>query len=91
MNTTFVQDIATIANLLNGNVEFSNIKFNQKLLGEEYREKNVNNIVFVKKVYGVYFYTTLSAMESMIMLSGKGMPVLVGCDNSLNLYEITKW
>ncbi len=91
MNTTFVQDIAIIANHLNGKIEFSNIKFNQKLLGEEYREKNVNNIVFVKKVYGVYFYTTRAAMESMIMLSKKEMPVLVGCDNSLNLYEITKW
>lgn len=91
MNTTFVQDIAIIANHLNGNIDFSNIKFDQMLVSEEYREKNVNNIVFVKKMYGVYFYTTRAAMESMIMLRGNEMPVLVGCDNSLNLYEITKW
>lgn len=90
MNTTFVQDIAIIANHLNGKIEFSNIKFNQKLLDEEYREKSVNNIVFVMRMHGLYFYTTLSAMESMIKLGGKEMPVLVGCDNSLNLYEITK-
>lgn len=92
MNTTFAQDIATIANRLNGHVDFSNIKFDQMLMNEEYRETGVNDIVFVKKAYGVYFYTSRSAMENMVMLNApKEMPVMVGCENSLNLYRITKW
>lgn len=92
MNTRFTQDIAIIANNLNGHVEFSNIMFDQVLLGEEYREESVNNVVFVKKAYGVYFYTTRTAMENMVMLNTpKEMPVMVGCENSLNLYKITRW
>lgn len=92
MNTTFAQDIAIIATNLNGHVEFSNIKFDQCLIGEDYREKSVNNVVFIKKAYGVYFYTTRTAMENMVMLNApKEMPVMVGCENSLNLYRITKW
>lgn len=91
MNTTFVQDIATIANALNGKVEFSSIEFDQCLLGEEYREKSVNDIVFVKKAYGVYFYTSRSAMDAMVMMNApKEMPVLVGCADSNRLYRIRK-
>ena len=90
MNTTFVNDIATIANALNGKIEFSNIEFEQCLMSEEYREKNVNNIVFVKKAYGVWFYTTRTAMEDLIMMKSPDMPVLVGCANSTNLYRIRK-
>lgn len=90
MNTNFVKDIATIADALNGIIEFSNIEFDQCLLGEEYREKDVNNIVFVKKAYGVYFYTKKTAMEDMIMLKGNEMPVLVGCAESCNLYRISR-
>lgn len=90
MNTTFVQDIATIANALNGKVEFNNIEFDQMIMREEYRETGVNDIVFVKKAYGVYFYTSRSAMENMVMFHKTEMPVMVGCANSLNLYRITK-
>lgn len=90
MNNNFVKDIATIANALNGKIEFSNIEFDQCLLGEEYREKDVNNIIFVKKAYGVYFYTKKTAMDDVIMLRGNEMPVLVGCAESCNLYRISR-
>lgn len=90
MNTTFAQDIAKIANALNGKVEFSHIEFDQVLLGEEYREQSVNDIVFVKKAYGVYFYIRRSEMEAMVMLKRpKEMTVLVGCDGSNRLYRIS--
>ena len=88
MNTNFVKDIATIANALNGKVEFSCIEFDQCLLGEEYREKNFNNIVFVKKAFGVYFYTKRTALDDVIMLKDCEIPVLVGCAESCNLYQI---
>ena len=86
-----LQDIAIIANALNGKVDFSAIEFDQRLMDEKYREESVNNIVFVKKMYGVYFYTTNTAMEDAIRLSGKELPVMVGCGNSLNLYRIYKF
>lgn len=90
MNTNFVKDIATIANALNGKIKFANIEFDQCLLGEEYREKDANNIIFVKKAYGVYFYTKKTAMDDMIMLKENVMPVLVGCAESCNLYRISR-
>ena len=72
-------------------IEFSNIEFDQCLLGEEYREKDFNDIVFVKKAYGVYFYTKKTAMIDMIMLIKRNeMPVLVGCAESCNLYRISR-
>ena len=90
MNTINVKDIATIANKLDGKINFSKIEFDQCLLSEEYREKSVNNIVFVKKQYGVYFYTKRTAMDDMIMLKNVEMPVLVGVDGSNNLYRISR-
>lgn len=88
MNTK-VNDIATIASALNGKVDFQNIQFDQILMSEEYRETGVNNIVFVKKAYGVYFYTTKTALENVVFLKQNGnLPVLVGCADSLNLYLI---
>lgn len=87
MNTN-VQDIVIIANALNGKVDFSAIEFDQCIMDEKYREQSVNNIVFVKKMYGVWFYTTKTAMEDAMRLAGKELPVLVGCSNSRNLYRI---
>lgn len=88
---TFTKDIETIANALTGRVEFSSIKFDQVLLSEEYRESNVNDIVFIKKAYGIYFYTRRSALDAITELRAtKNMPVLVGCSESTNLYEISR-
>lgn len=90
MNTEHVIDIAAIAERLEGKVDFCRIEFDQRLMGEEYREKNVNNIVFVKKAYGVYFYTKRTAMDAMVMLEKVEMPVLVGIKESDALYRISK-
>lgn len=86
----YVKDIATIAAALEGKVTFSKIEFNQRLLAEDYREIGVNNLVYIKKGYGVYFYTLKSALEDVIMLRGEHIPVLVGCPDSFNIYEISR-
>lgn len=85
-----INDIATIATALNGKINFSSINFDQCILGEEYREKSVNNIVFVKKAYGLYFYTKKTALEDVMFLKATEVPTLVGCAGSFNLYEIKK-
>lgn len=86
-----VIDIAEIANALNGHVSFRSISFDTILMSEEYRETGVNNLVFVKKAFGVYFYTEKSALENAMFLVGDGtIPVLVGTKLSLNLYRIEK-
>lgn len=84
---TKTTDIFEIASALDGKVDFSEIKFNQCILGEEHG-KSVNDMLFVKQAYGVYFYTSKNAFESLISLTKKPLITLVGCKNSTNLYEI---
>lgn len=89
METRFVKDIAKIADLLDGKVEFMDIRFDQRLMSEEYRVTDVNNLHFVGKKYGVFFYVLKSELEDMITLRNTDpLSVLVGCDDSLNLYKI---
>lgn len=85
-----INDIATIASALNGKIEFSSINFDQCILSEEWREKSVNNIVFVKKAYGIYFYTKKTALDDVMALKATTVPTLVGCAGSNCLYEIKK-
>ena len=84
----YVNDIAVIAARLEDRINFSGIEFSQCLMGEEYREKDVNDIHFVRKENGVYFYTSKWAIEKITMLQKVEVPVLVGHDGSLNLYRI---
>lgn len=84
----YVSDIAFIAARLEGRINFSGIVFDQCLMGEEYREKDVNDIHFVRKENGVYFYTSKWAIERATMMQQVEIPVLVGWGGSLNLYQI---
>lgn len=84
----YVSDIAVIAARLEGRINFSGIVFDQCLISEEYREKDVNDILFVRKENGVYFYTSKWAIERITMMQHVEIPVLVGWDGSLNLYQI---
>lgn len=89
METLYVKDIAEIAGLLNGKVYFTDISFAQRLQGEEFRTTGMNNVVFVCRKFGVNFYTFKTDIETQMMLRADGpMTVLVGTDNSLNLYRI---
>lgn len=88
MKTNFVNDIARIAIALEGHIEFYHIEYDQSLLSEEYREVSVNDIVFVKKAYGVWFYTKKTALADVMALKDTKLPVLVGIADSLQLYEI---
>lgn len=88
MTTETTNDMATILTRLSGRIEIRGIKFNQMLLSEKYRETGVNDLVFVKKMYGVYFYTSRSEMEKMCHLQAQKLPVYVGIEGTLSIYEI---
>ena len=89
METIYVKDIAEIAGLLNGKVYFTDISFSKKLLSQEFRTTEMNDVVFVCRKFGVNFYTLKTDVESQMMLRADGpVSVLVGTDNSLNLYRI---
>lgn len=90
--TSQVQEMSQIANLLAGKINLSSIKKSQQILmGEEYQVKSVNDLLFVKKMYGLYFYTSKYSLEMMCELkAGIELPILVCLENSTNLYEISK-
>lgn len=88
MTTESTNDMATILTRLSGRIEIKNIEFSQMLLSGEYRETGVNDLVFVKKMYGVYFYTSRSEMEKMCHLQAQKLPVYVGIEGTLSIFEI---
>ena len=59
---TKATDIAEIAALLDGKVDFQQISFNQVLTTEH--GKSINDLLFVSKKFGIWFYTSRSAFES---------------------------
>lgn len=60
---TKATDIAEICTLLDGKVDFQTISFNQVLTTDH--GKSINDLLFVSKQYGIWFYTSRSAFESM--------------------------
>lgn len=87
-NNSNTSNIAEILKRLDGRIEVNGIKFSQLLLNEQYRETGVNDIFFIKKMHGVYFYTSRYAMEQRCRLQDVKMPIYVGIDGTLSLYEI---
>ena len=54
---TQATDIAEIATKLDGKVKFSSIIYSQQMLSEKYRETGVNDMYFIGKKFGLWFYT----------------------------------
>ncbi len=90
MKRTNASIIAEIAQKLDGKVDFSMIRYNQNLISEEYRDKGwVNDIQYIGKRYGVYFYTSKMKLEASVMGNEKEeLPTLVGVDGTLRLFLI---
>lgn len=89
MERTNASIIAEIAQKLDGKVDFSMIRYDQQLLSEEYREGYINDIQFVGKRYGLYFYTSRIKLEASVMENKeKELPTLVGVDGELALFLI---
>lgn len=85
---TQATDIAEIASKLDGKVKFSSIIYSQQMLSEKYRETGVNDMYFIGKKFGLWFYTSRAALDSLCYLQKKELPTWVLCENSLSLYEI---
>lgn len=90
MKRTNASIIAEIAKKLDGKVDFSMIRYDQNLISEEYRDKGwVNDIQYIGKRYGVYFYTSKMKLEASVMGNEKEeLPTLVGVDGTLRLFLI---
>mgnify|MGYP003087686700 CR=1 FL=1 len=89
MERTNASIIAEIAQKLDGKVDFSMIRYDQNLLSEEYRQSYVNDIQYIGKRYGVYFYTSKMKLEASVMGNEKEeLPTLVGVDGTLRLFLI---
>ena len=90
MKRTNASIIAEIAQKLDGKVDFSMIRYDQNLISEEYKEKGwVNDIQYIGKRYGVYFYTSKMKLEAYVMGNEKEeLPKLVGVDGTLRLFLI---
>lgn len=89
MERTNASIIAEIAQKLDGKVDFSMIRYDQQLLSEEYREGYINDIQFIGKRYGLYFYTSRIKLEASVMENKeKELPTLVGVDGDLALFLI---
>lgn len=89
MERTNASIIAEIAQKLDGKVDFSIIRYDQNLLSEEYRQSYVNDIQYIGKRYGVYFYTSKMKLEASVMENEKEeLPTLVGVDGTLRLFLI---
>jgi hypothetical protein len=85
---TKATDIAEICTLLDGKVDFQTISFNQVLTTDH--GKSINDLLFVSKQYGIWFYTSRSAFESDVCgLRKKELPTYVVCEGSKNVYEIS--
>lgn len=68
MKRTNASIIAEIAQKLDGKVDFSMIRYDQNLISEEYKEQGwVNDIQYIGKRYGVYFYTSKMKLEASVM------------------------
>lgn len=84
---TIATDIAEIAQKLDGNVNFESIKYSQMIF-ESYKEKGVNDLFFVGKKFGLYFYTSRAAVENVCFLKKQKMPTYVATESTCNIYEI---
>lgn len=86
-NNNIAKDIADIAQKLDGKVDFKSIKFSQ-LIFEYCKEIGVNDLFFIGKKFGLYFYTSRAAIENICFLKKQQMPTYVATENTCNIYEI---
>lgn len=89
---TKATDIAEIAALLDGKVDFQQISSNQVLTTEH--GKSINDLLFVSKQFGIWFYTSRSAFESDYnQLPGEPYPTIaindVGNANRMIEFYVT--
>lgn len=64
---TIATDIAEIAQRLDGHVDFKSIRHSQ-LIFEDCKETGVNDLYFIGKKFGLYFYTSRAAVENICFL-----------------------
>ena len=84
---TMARDIVTISIALDGVVNFESIAFSEILITEH--GQSINDLMFVQKIRGIYFYTSRSAMESIVChLTNAKLPTYVVCSDSKNVYEL---
>lgn len=83
---TIATDIAEIAQKLDGKVNFESIKFSQVI--EDKKETGVNDLLFIGKKFGLYFYTSRAAVENICFLKKQKMPTYVATESTCNIYEI---
>jgi hypothetical protein len=85
---TFAKDIATISTALDGIVEFQSIEFSQILITEH--GQSINDLQYVKKIRGIYFYTSRSKVENIVcaLWRNETLPTYVVCADSKNVYEL---
>lgn len=84
---TYLSDIAEIAIALDGRLDFQQIYFSQCLIVEH--GKSVNDLLFVEKRFGIYFYTSKTAFQLNVCNMHKVLlPTYVICEGSKNVYEI---
>lgn len=76
---TQATDIAEIATKLDGKVKFSSIIYSQQMLSEKYRETGVNDMYFIGKKFGLWFYTSRAALDSLCYLQNPKFPTWVLC------------
>lgn len=84
---TIATDIAEIAQKLDGKVNFESIKFSQVIFADR-KETGVNDLLFIGKEFGLYFYTSRSAVENICFLKKQQMPTYVATESTCNIYEI---
>lgn len=87
MNSQIAKDIQIIASNLEGVVNFSSISWSQSLICK--KGESINDLLFIKKIRGIYFYTSRSSMELICFLKRKNeFPCYVVCENSNEVYEL---
>jgi len=89
METTVkTNDMLEVLTALNGKMNVSNIYFVQVLQGE--KGGSINDLMFVTKRYGLYFYTSRTFFEGAIFNENvrKEQPCYVCAPNSNNVYRL---
>jgi len=84
--TNHANDIFEIASKLSGHVEISSISVSQLLSCP--KGESVNDLLFVARKFGLWFYTSRSKFDNLCYLTGEKLPTYVVCDSSDVVYEI---
>ena len=84
------KNIAQIAtNLLNSEIEYTSITEKPFVLPCNPGD-NLNNYLFVKRAFDLYFYTEKSMLADMLFLKKDSIPTYVVLPGSNKMYELKK-